>query len=178
MQHADILALAGLRIDGRRPSELRNIRFKVGSQNSSDGSCYIEHGLNKILVSIHGPQETKKRIAEQQLFNEQGILVCEVFNAPFSGTERKKRNGSDKRSIEIENMIKQTFEPIILLELYQHSEISISVCIFEIDGSIESSILNACTMALMDAGIAMNDMVIACSAGVIKQQLCQDLNAV
>ncbi len=59
MQHADILALAHLRIDGRRSEELRQVKYKIGitsgaaaGSNSNlvaDGSCYLEQGLNKVL---------------------------------------------------------------------------------------------------------------------------------
>lgn len=47
MQHADILALAGLRVDGRRGEDIRSIRYKIGvsNSNSADGSCYFEQGI-------------------------------------------------------------------------------------------------------------------------------------
>ena len=61
MQHSDILAIAGLRIDGRRYDELRNINWKIGVEAGADGSVYMEQGLNKILVSVFGPQEQRSR---------------------------------------------------------------------------------------------------------------------
>jgi exosome complex RNA-binding protein Rrp42 (RNase PH superfamily) len=41
MQHADILALAGLRIDGRRCGDVRKVNHRVAVA-SADGSCYFE----------------------------------------------------------------------------------------------------------------------------------------
>mmetsp|Transcript_1920 Transcript_1920/g.2008 ORF Transcript_1920/g.2008 Transcript_1920/m.2008 type:complete len:92 (-) Transcript_1920:679-954(-) len=61
MQHANILAIAGLRIDGRRNNELRDIKYKIGLNPSADGSTYFEQGLNKILVVVNGPQEPSRR---------------------------------------------------------------------------------------------------------------------
>lgn len=52
------------------------------------------------------------------------------------------------------------------------------VHLLESDGSVICAILNAVTLALMDAGIAMTDMIIACSVGFIKQNLYQDLTQV
>ena len=67
MQQADILALAHLRSDGRRGPELRQLKYKLGVSSGgaagcsgragADGSCYLEQGLNKVLVLVHGPKE-------------------------------------------------------------------------------------------------------------------------
>lgn len=66
MQQADILALAHLRVDGRRGEELRQLKYKLGlssgaaagsSSSGADGSCYLEQGLNKVLVLVNGPRE-------------------------------------------------------------------------------------------------------------------------
>lgn len=74
MQTLDILALAGLRMDGRRPTDLRNLKHKLSTVKSADGSAYLEQGLNKVLVMVHGPQEPKKRPTDQ------GIeIVCTLI---------------------------------------------------------------------------------------------------
>ena len=52
------------------------------------------------------------------------------------------------------------------------------VNILESDGSTICAMVNAINLAMMDAGIAMSDMVVACSVGLIKQQLCQDCTQV
>lgn len=80
MQNYEILSLAGLRIDGRKHDELRLLRHRFGSCNSSDGPIgttigmgmsdgwvYLEQGLNKVLVMVHGPQEPRKRSNTDQL---------------------------------------------------------------------------------------------------------------
>ncbi|MEM2107277.1 MAG: exosome complex exonuclease Rrp41, partial [Candidatus Bathyarchaeia archaeon] len=38
----------GLRLDGRRPDELRPIKLEIGVLGNADGSAYIEQGKNKI----------------------------------------------------------------------------------------------------------------------------------
>lgn len=47
----------GLRLDGRRALELRQIRIKMGVFGQADGSGYIEHGNTKILVTVYGPHQ-------------------------------------------------------------------------------------------------------------------------
>jgi exosome complex component RRP41 len=132
MQHADILAIAGLRIDGRRSSDIRRLNFKVGVMKSADGSAYFEQGLNKVLVIVNGPQEPLRRTGDQS--NTLGSLNCKLINAPFSGTDRKKKRSGDRKTQEMETIIRQTFESVIMLDLYARSEISIVIHILESDG--------------------------------------------
>ncbi len=174
MLHADILALAGLRVDGRRPDEMRTINHRLGVTPLADGSAYYEQGLNKILVNVHGPQEPSHRTDDQ----ERGEIDVQLELAPFSGSEWKKRRSGDKRSVEIETIVRQTFEGVVMLELYPRSEIVLVVHVLETDGSLLCAIINATTLALMHAGIAMRDMVVACSVGLVHNQLCQDCSHV
>lgn len=42
MQFGDILALAGLRADGRQYEEVRRLSYKLGGYLNADGSAYVE----------------------------------------------------------------------------------------------------------------------------------------
>ena len=74
MQHADILAIAGLRVDGRRENDIRSIRHKLGVSQNADGSCYFEQGLNKVLVLVHGPQEPQRKSGDQTI--DKVLIFC------------------------------------------------------------------------------------------------------
>ena len=78
MHNSDILALAGLRIDGRRFDELRKMSCTIGFDRtmSSDGSVYLEHGLNKIVAMISGPVESSKR---SDMLMIEKVLFCFNF---------------------------------------------------------------------------------------------------
>ena len=45
-----------LRVDGRRPQELRQFNSSIGII-SADGSCYLSIGNTKLIVQIYGPKE-------------------------------------------------------------------------------------------------------------------------
>lgn len=65
MQYSEILSLATLRLDGRKYNEIRKIKYKINLESSSsnfDGSCYLEQGLNKVLVYIKGPIELQSKL--------------------------------------------------------------------------------------------------------------------
>ena len=175
MQHSEILALAGLRVDGRREDDLRTIGFEFNAIAQADGSVYYEQGLNKILVIVHGPQESRAggdSASSGPL--ERGRLVVTVENASFSGTEHKKKRLGDRRTAEMEAILRETLEEVIMLELYPKSEVSMVVHVLASDGSLTCCILNAACLALMVGGISMSDMVTACSVGFLKERMCQD----
>lgn len=133
MQRFDILELAGLRIDGRKPSELRPLTHRIGVTTYTDGSAYFEHGLNKVLAMVIGPHEPKKRNTDVNSSDDCKI-DCSVQYAPFAMSERKKRRQGDRRVIEQERIIEEVTGSVVLTDLYPRSEISIVVHIFEADG--------------------------------------------
>ena len=49
--------LFGLRIDGRKPNELRKIFFEVGVFAEADGSAMIQQGNTKVVATVYGPHE-------------------------------------------------------------------------------------------------------------------------
>jgi polyribonucleotide nucleotidyltransferase len=53
----------GLRLDGRKPDELRKIRCKLGILSSrADGSAYYEQGNTKVIATVYGPREVHFKI--------------------------------------------------------------------------------------------------------------------
>lgn len=57
MPGPELLSSQGLRLDGRRPNELRRIRCKLGVFTQPDGSAYIEQGNTKVLAAVYGPHQ-------------------------------------------------------------------------------------------------------------------------
>eukprot|EP01040_Poterioochromonas_malhamensis_P009553 gene9553-10371_t len=157
MQNQEILELANLRIDGRQFDQIRKLKHNIGLIPKADGSAYLEHGLNKVLVILNGPQEIRKR---------------------SDGRERKVRKPGDRRVIEMEHNITEVLESIVMLDLYPKSEIQLTVHILENDGSVFCTVVNAIYLALMTAGISMYDSFIACSVGYLyhNSQIITDLN--
>lgn len=76
----------------------------------------------------------------------------------------------------MEQAVRDTLEGVISLSLYPRSEIQVNVSVLQVDGSLVCAIINACCLALMDAGIDMVEMPLACSVGMVKNRLCVDVN--
>lgn len=67
-------------------------------------------------------------------------------------------------------------ESALLLHLYPKSKIQIVVWILADDGGRLCAAINATTLALVDAGIPMKDLVCSCSAGGNGDSILVDLN--
>ena len=64
----------------------------------------------------------------------------------------------------------------IATELYARSEIVISVQVVQQDGGLLAAAVNAATLALIDAGVGMRDLVVACTAGSFDGCAVLDVN--
>lgn len=67
-----------------------------------------------------------------------------------------------------EELIKQTFQSTILSALFPRTKISIIIQEINNDGSLLATIINATTLALMDAGIPIKSLI-AASSTVIQE---------
>ncbi|CAG8445219.1 4962_t:CDS:2 [Diversispora eburnea] len=172
MSRQELIGPQGLRQDGRRASELRKIKCTPSVLSQSDGSSYIEQGNTKCLAAVYGPREARQKA---QILHNKALITVEISLAPFSMSERKKRKKFDKRLLEIASAVKQTFEPIIMTNLFPRSQIDIFLQILQYDGGMIQICINAATLALIDAGIPMLEYVCACSAGIVEDTTILEL---
>jgi exosome complex component RRP41 len=159
------------RYDGREPNEIRPIRIESGVLPNADGSAYIEMGKNKIVVGVFGPREMHpKRLAKPNM----ATLRCRYHMAPFSVDPRRSPAPS-RRDNEISMVMRYALEPAVFLERYPRSAIDVYAEVLEADGGTRTASINAATVALVDAGIPMRDLVSSCAAGKIDDMLILDL---
>ncbi len=161
----------GLRLDGRKPDELRPVRIEVGILSNADGSAYIEHGKNKILAAAFGPKEMHPKHLSQP---DRMVLRCRYHMAPFSVGERKSPAPS-RREVELSKVIRESLEPAVFLEYYPRTGVDIFIEVLQADGGTRCASITAAALALADAGIPMRDLVVACAAGKIDDTLVLDL---
>ncbi|CAB3220898.1 unnamed protein product [Arctia plantaginis] len=162
MPGPDLLSSQGLRLDGRRPNELRRIRCKLGVFTQPDGSAYLEQGNTKVLAAVYGPHQAAKSKSLQD-----GVVVnCQYSMATFSTGERKNRPRGDRKSQEMSMHLRQALTAAIKTELYPRSQIDIYVEVLQADGGAYCACVNAATLALIDAGIPLRAYACACSASM------------
>ncbi|KAK1829956.1 3' exoribonuclease family, domain 1-domain-containing protein [Podospora conica] len=163
-------SLALLRVDGRRWNELRRVHAQIRTQAAADGSSYLEMGHTKVMCVVTGPSEPGARRGGTTggaggPGNNAAEVSVTVVVAGFSSVDRKRRGRGDKRNLELQSTISNALAASLHTHLYPHSTISISLHVLSQDGSLLAALINAATLACVDAGIPMTDYVVACTAG-------------
>ncbi|KIL67475.1 hypothetical protein M378DRAFT_159291 [Amanita muscaria Koide BX008] len=169
----EVLNDHGYRSDGRRQFELRDIGIDLSQQNFADGSAIISHGLTQVLVSVLGPREAKSR---SQTIHDRANINVELNVAAFSTGERRRRSKNDKRILEMAAAIRSTFEPVIQTNLFPRSQIDIYVQVLQQDGGVLQTCINGTTLALINAGIPLNDFACAITCGAHSTSPLLDLS--
>ncbi len=161
----------GVRLDGRKPDELRPLEIEVGIISKADGSAYIQQGKNKVLAAVYGPREMHpKHLARP----DRAVLRARYHMAPFSVDERRSPAPS-RRDTELSKVIAEALEPAIFLERYPRAGIDVFIEIMQADGGTRCASITAASLALADAGIPMRDLVAACAAGKVDGTIALDL---
>lgn len=175
-RRTDILSLIHLRSDGRRPHEIRHMSCHLGALPSTtdcgsalptsacSGSSLVTMGLTQVLCVVNGPCDVGRRSEE---LPDRAMLEVNMQTTPFAppGDRRNVNPTTDRRLIEQSHLLQKALSASILLHLYPKCKISVAVVVLADDGGRLEAAINAATLALMDAGIPLKDMVCACSAG-------------
>jgi exosome complex component RRP41 len=171
----DFLTPENLRIDGRRPHEARPLQFESGDIiPGSDGSASVSMGLTKALAYVYGPRPMNKRLQSQ---TSTGVVLVEYRTATFSGIDRRRKAKGDRYSMERSQWIQKIFEKAILMDQFPRSQIEIFVEVIQQDGSALSAAINAVSLALVNAGIPLRDIVSSSTLGLMDQKtVLVDLN--
>jgi exosome complex component RRP41 len=170
-KHEKLIDKKGVRLDGRKADELRPVKLEIGVIPNADGSAYIEHGKNKILVGVYGPREMHPKHLSQP---DRMVLRCRYHMAPFSVQERKSPAPS-RREVELSKVIREALEPSVFVDLYPRSGIDVFVEVLQADGGTRCASITAASLAIADAGIPLRDLVVACAAGKVDDTVVLDL---
>jgi len=94
--------------------------------------------------------------------------------AAFS-VEDRKRPGPDRRSVEISKVISEALERVILTEQFPRASVDVNIEILDAEAGTRCAGLTAAGVALVDAGIPLRDIPVACAAGKIGGRVVLDL---
>ncbi len=167
----ELINSEGKRLDGRGPHDLRKIKIQAGVLHRADGSCYLEWGGNKVIAAVYGPREAVPRHTQNPL---RAIVQARYNMAAFS-VEDRKRPGPDRRSVEISKVISEALERVVLTEQFPRASIDVNIEVLDAEAGTRCAGLTAAGVALVDAGIPMRDIPVACAAGKIGGRVVLDL---
>ncbi len=166
-----LISPEGLRVDGRRPDELRPVELKVGVLKQADGSASIRQGKTYIIAGVYGPRELHPR---HLTLNDRAYLRVEYRMATFSVPDRK-RPAPSRREKEISMVIANALKPALFLEEFPKAVVDVFIQVIQADGGTRCAAINAASLALADAGIPMKSLIPAVAVGKADGQLVVDL---
>mgnify|MGYP001770624742 FL=1 len=171
-QRPKLINESGIRVDGRRPDELRPIKIELGVLKNADGSAIFQMGNTKVIAAVYGPKEMHPR---HMALPDRTVLRVRYHMTPFS-TDERKNPAPSRREIELSKVIREALEGVILTELFPRASIDIFMEVLQADAGTRLVSLMAASMALADAGIPMRDLVAGVAVGKADGVLVLDLN--
>lgn len=162
------LTIEGKRLDGRGPTDLRQISCKVGLVPRVHGSALFTRGETQSLASLTlGTVRDQQRV--EDLFGEHTKRFMLDYNFPsYSVGEVRPIRGPGRREIGHGALAERSVQWVLPDESAFPYTIRIISDITESNGSSSmASVCNA-TLALMDAGIPIRQPVAGISIGLVK----------
>ena len=123
----------GLRLDGRKVDEMREVQVEAGILPAADGSAWVKHGLNVAVCAVYGPMEAHPRKIQRQ---DRAVIDVRYNMAPFSTSDRI-RPGFNRRSREISKVTAEALESVVLVERYPRSKIRVEIEILAAEVEVE-----------------------------------------
>ncbi|KPP66655.1 exosome complex component MTR3-like [Scleropages formosus] len=149
------------RVDGRQRSQVdvRPVFARCGLVTQAKGSAYMEAGKTKVLCAVYGPRESERKDDTDM---KAGRLVCDFRYAPFSCPKRGTWiQGSEER--DAAQALQEALRPGLCLHRYPRAQVEVNVLVLEHDGSVLAHAVTCASMALVDAGVEMYDLVLGCA---------------
>jgi len=146
------------RIDGRKPDQLRPVRFQNDIAPYATGSTLIEWGLTRVICGVTVEETVPRWMKEQSVAG--GWITAEYSMLPYSTLQRKARDSSkgriDGRSQEIQRLIGRAMRASIDLEKLGPRTIWVDCDVLQADGGTRTAAISGSYVAL---SLAINKMI-------------------
>jgi ribonuclease PH len=139
-----------LRPDGRRPDELRPIRFQNHIAPHATGSTLIEWGQTRVICGVTIEDGVPRWMKEQGVTG--GWITAEYSMLPYSTLQRKARDISkgkiDGRSQEIQRLIGRSLRAALDLDKLGARTIWVDCDVLQADGGTRTAAITGAFVAL------------------------------
>ena len=160
----------GLRVDGRKPEDIREIYCKVGILPRVHGSAVFTRGETQALVATTlGTSEDEQKIdsLEGEAFK---TFMLHYNFLPFSVGEVKPLRGPGRREIGHGYLAERALTYVIPSKEEFPYTIRVVSDILESNGSSSMATVCGATLSLMDAGVPIKSPVAGVAMGLIQEK--------
>lgn len=174
------------RPDGRAADELRPVKITPDFITQAEGSCLIETGLTRVIVTAtvdDGVPSFLKGTGKGWVTGEYGMLP----RATEERTPRESTKGKQSgRTLEIQRMIGRTLRSVTDLKALGERTVWLDCDVIQADGGTRTASVTGAFVALALAfermkavgilrDVPLNDSLAATSVGIVKDELLLDL---
>ncbi len=159
----------GVRIDGRKPDEIRPITIEVGLLPRAHGSALFTRGQTQALVTTTLGTPEEYQVVEGLLPEEQKRFMLHYNFPPFSVGEISPLRGPGRREIGHGALAERALSPVIPPEEEFPYVIRVVSDILESNGSSSMATVCGGSLSLMDAGVPIKAQVAGIAMGLIME---------
>lgn len=158
---------AGIRLDGRKTTEIRQITCEVDYLPATHGSALFTRGETQSLTSITLGTKLDEKIIDEALFRRKDKFTLHYNFPPFSTGEARPARSLSRREVGHGNLAHRALKRMIPANTDNPYVIRVVSDILESNGSSSMATVCAGTLALMDAGIKITRPVSGIAMGLI-----------
>ena len=148
----------GRRVDGRRPDQLRPLRFQNHIAPHATGSTLIEWGDTRVICGITIEDIVPRWMKDQGVTG--GWITAEYSMLPYSTLQRKPRDITkgklDGRSQEIQRLIGRAMRAAVDLERLGSRTVWVDCDVLQADGGTRTAAITGAYVAL---GLAVRKLM-------------------
>lgn len=157
------------RVDGRRFDEVRNISIEVGLLPFVHGSALFQRGQTQALVTTTlGSGQDEQRVEDLMSGDTKRSFILHYNFPPFSVGEVKPMRGPGRREVGHGYLAASALNYQLPTQEEFPYTIRLISDILESNGSSSMATVCGSTMALMDAGVPIKNMVSGVAMGLLK----------
>lgn len=177
-----------VRSDGRRPDQLRPLRFQNHIAPNATGSTLVEWGKTRVICGVTVEETVPRWMKDQGVAG--GWITAEYSMLPYSTLQRKQRDVAkgkiDGRSQEIQRLIGRSIRAAVDLQKLGSRTLWIDCDVLQADGGTRTAAITGAYVALRlamgklisEGKLKENpllDAVAAVSVGIVNDQVLLDL---
>ncbi len=138
------------RHDGRKPDQLRPLRFQRRYTRQAPGSVLVHSGRTTVLCTCC----VEPTVPPFLVGRGKGWMTAEYGMLPGSTSSRKQRDRGGKvdgRSVEIQRLIGRSLRAVVNLEKLGERTLWVDCDVLEADGGTRTASINGAFVAVVDA---------------------------
>ena len=156
-----------IRLDGRKPNEIRPIACEIDPLPATHGSALFTRGETQSLTTVTLGTKLNEKIIDEVLNQGTEKFTLHYNFPPFATGEAKPARGISRREIGHGNLAHRALKNMMPPDTENPYAIRVVSDILESNGSSSMATVCAGTLALMDAGIQLRKPVSGIAMGLI-----------